>query len=213
MKLDKRDLLLYAVTDRALPDGRTLYEQVEAALEGGATFVQFREKGLSGENFLKEALEIKGLCRKYGVPFVIDDNVEAALKIGADGVHVGQGDADAGTVRALIGKDKILGVTAHTVPQAIAAEKNGADYIGAGAAFKTGTKQGAEVISRQTLKEICGAVKIPVVAIGGINAGNVILLKGVGICGVAVISAIFGAKDVKKATADLKKAVRAAIYD
>lgn len=205
--------MLYAVTDRALPDGRTLYEQVEAALEGGATFVQFREKGLSGENFLKEALEIKGLCREYGVPFVIDDNVEAALKTGADGVHVGQGDADAGTVRALIGKDKILGVTAHTVPQAIAAEKNGADYIGAGAAFKTGTKQGAEVISRQTLKEICGAVKIPVVAIGGINAGNVILLKGVGICGVAVISAIFGAKDVKKATADLKKAVRAAIYD
>lgn len=205
--------MLYAVTDRALPDGRTLYEQVEAALEGGATFVQFREKGLSGENFLKEALEIKGLCREYGVPFVIDDNVEAALKTGADGVHVGQGDADAGTVRALIGKDKILGVTAHTVPQAIAAEKNGADYIGAGAAFKTGTKQGAEVISRQTLKEICGAVKIPVVAIGGINADNVILLKGVGICGVAVISAIFGAKDVKKATADLKKAVRAAIYD
>lgn len=205
MKCDKRDLILYAVTDRTWLKNMTLYEQVEEALKGGATFVQLREKELDDETFLKEAFEIKKLCRQYDVPFVINDNVDIAIEINADGVHIGQNDMDAGCVRSLIGKDKILGVSAQTVEQAILAEKMGADYLGVGAVFSTGSKADADDVSHETLKAICDDVSIPVVAIGGIKAQNVLELMGSGICGVAVISAIFAAENIQKATAELKK--------
>ena len=205
------DLLLYAVTDRAWLGERTLYEQVEEALKGGATFVQLREKELGDEAFLTEAVEIQELCRQYRVPFVINDNVAIALKINADGVHVGQSDMEAGDVRALIGKDKILGVSAQTVEQAILAERRGADYLGVGAVFHTGSKADADDVTHDTLKAICNAVRIPVVAIGGIGKHNVLELRGSGICGVAVISAIFAAGDIRSATAELKTLTEQAV--
>ena len=204
MKCDKKDLLLYAVTDRSWLGEQTLYEQVEDALKGGATFVQLREKELDDDTFLAEAIEIQELCKRYKVPFVVNDNVEIARKMNADGVHVGQSDMEAGNVRALLGEDKILGVSAQTVEQAILAEQHGADYLGVGAVFHTGSKADADDVSRETLKAICEAVSIPVVAIGGIGKHNVLKLSGSGICGVAVISAIFAAEDIKSATAELK---------
>ena len=205
MKCDKESLLLYAVTDRTWLGNMTLYEQVEEALKGGATFVQLREKELDNETFLKEAFEIKALCRKYNVPFVINDNVEIAKKIDADGVHVGQSDMKAENVRAILGKDKILGVSAQTVEQALLAEKMGADYLGVGAVFPTGSKADAEDVSYETLKAICEAVRIPVVAIGGISTSNVSKLENSGISGIAVISAIFAAEDIQSATKELKE--------
>ena len=203
-KLNKSDLLLYAVTDRHWTGNETLYQQVEKALKGGATFVQLREKNLDEESFLNEALEIQKLCKEYNVPFVINDNVDIALKINADGVHVGQSDMEALDVRAKLGNDKIIGVSAQTVEQALLAEKHGADYLGVGAVFPTGSKDDADDVSHETLKAICDAVSIPVVAIGGISKDNVIELKGTGICGIAVISAIFGADDIENATKHLK---------
>lgn len=204
MKCDKKDLLLYAVTDRSWLGEQTLCEQVEKALKGGATFVQLREKELDGDTFLAEAIEIQELCKRYKVPFVINDNVEIARKMNADGVHVGQSDMEAGNVRALLGENKILGVSAQTVEQAILAEQRGADYLGVGAVFHTGSKADADDVSHETLKAICEAVSIPVVAIGGIGKHNVLKLSGSGICGVAVISAIFAAEDITSATAELK---------
>ncbi len=211
MKCAKEDLLLYAVTDRSWLGNHTLYEQVEEALLGGATFIQLREKQLDDDTFLAEALEIKELCRRYNVPFVINDNVEIALKSGADGVHVGQHDMETGNVRAILGKDKIIGVSAQTVEQAVLAERQGADYLGVGAVFHTGSKADADDVSHETLKKICEAVNIPVIAIGGIGIHNVTELKGSGICGVAVISAIFAAKDIRTATAELKKLTARAV--
>lgn len=208
MKCDKENLLLYAVTDRSWLNGQTLYEQVEQALEGGATFVQLREKELDEEHFLEEAREIKELCRKYNVPFVINDNVDIALAMDADGVHVGQSDMEAGDVRAKLGPDKIIGVSAQTVEQALLAQSHGADYLGVGAVFPTGSKADASEVSHDTLREICEAVDIPVIAIGGIGKNNVKELSGSGICGIAVISAIFAQKDIKTATEELKEAVR-----
>ena len=160
---------------------------------------------LDEESFLKEAIEIKELCRKYNVPFVINDNVDIALEMDADGVHVGQSDMEALDVRAKLGPDKIIGVSAQTVEQAILAEKHGADYLGVGAVFPTGSKDDAEEVTFETLKAICQAVKIPVIAIGGISKGNVLELAGSGICGIAVISAIFAAKDIEEATKELKE--------
>lgn len=205
MKSNKENLLLYAVTDRSWLNGATLYEQVEQAIQGGATFIQLREKNLDDEAFLEEAIQIQGLCTKYNVPFVVNDNVEIARKMNADGVHVGQSDMEAGNVREILGNDKILGVSAQTVEQAILAEKNGADYLGVGAVFHTGSKDDADDVSHETLKAICEAVNIPVVAIGGISKNNVLELSGSGICGVAVISAIFAQKDIVSATAELKQ--------
>ena len=211
MKYDKKDLLLYAVTDRYWLNGETLYEQVEKALKGGATFVQLREKELDGDTFLAEAIEIQELCKRYKVPFVINDNVDIARKMNADGVHVGQSDMEAGNVRALLGEDKILGVSAQTVEQAILAEKRGADYLGVGAVFHTGSKADADDVSHETLKAICEAVSIPVVAIGGIGKHNVLELSGSGICGIAVISAIFASEDITSATAELKALTKQAV--
>ena len=206
MKAELTDsLLLYAVTDRHWLDGRTLYEVVRESLDGGVTFLQLREKELDDETFYQEAVELQKMAREYGVPFVVNDNVDIAVKMDADGVHVGQSDMEAGDVRALIGPDKILGVSAQTVEQALLAEERGADYLGVGAVFPTGSKDDAEEVSFETLKAICEAVSIPVVAIGGITFENTKELAGSGICGIAVISAIYAQKDIKEATAALKK--------
>ena len=204
MKCDKKDLLFYAVTDRSWLNGATLYSQVEAALKGGATFIQLREKNLDEAHFLEEAKEIKKLCREYGVPFVINDNVELTLEVDADGVHVGQSDMEAGDVRAKLGSDKIIGVSAQTVEQALLAEAHGADYLGVGAVFPTGSKEDAVEVEHETVKAICEAVKIPVIAIGGISKNNVLELSGNGLCGIAVISAIFAQEDIESATKELK---------
>lgn len=205
MKCDKKDMLLYAVTDRSWLGEETLYEQVEKALKGGATFVQLREKKLSEEAFLEEAAQIKELCKQYKVPFVINDNVEIAKQIDADGVHVGQDDMEAGNVREILGEDKIIGVSAHNVEEALRAEANGADYLGVGACFSTSSKPDAGNISHETVKAICEAVKIPVIGIGGISKENILQLSGNELCGVAVISAIFAQKDIEAATAELRK--------
>ena len=196
-------LRLYAVTDRHWLNGRTLADCVEQAIDGGATFVQLREKNLDEQNFLREAEKLKKLCAARSIPFVINDNVEIAQKVGADGVHVGQGDMACLEARKILGPDAIVGVSAQTVEQAVLAEKEGADYLGVGAVFATGSKDDAESVSIDTLKEICQAVKIPVVAIGGISAGNVHELKGSGIAGVSVISAIFANDDIRAATKTL----------
>ncbi len=211
MKCDKKSLLLYAVTDRTWLNGETLYKQVEKAIKGGVTFVQLREKNLDEKSFLNEALEIQILCKKYNIPFVINDNVEIARKINADGVHVGQSDMKAENVRAILGNDKILGVSAQTVEQALYAQKEGADYIGVGAVFPTGSKLDADNVSLDTLKEICSAVNIPVVAIGGIGIDNVSKLKNSGISGIAVISAIFASDDIELATKNLKEETKKVI--
>ena len=206
-KMQKEDLLLYAVTDRHWLNGETLYSQVEKTLEGGTTFVQLREKELDEAHFLEEAKELQKLCHSYHVPFVINDNVEIALAMNADGVHVGQSDMAAGEVRKKLGNDKIIGVSAQTVEQALFAERAGADYLGVGAVFPTGTKTDAHEVSYETLKEICSAVSIPVVAIGGITRENVHQLSRSGICGAAVVSAIYAKPDIKAAAESLKKAI------
>ena len=208
MKCDKKDLLLYAVTDRRWLGGRRLVDRVEEALKGGVTFVQLREKDLDEERFLEEAREIKELCGRYQVPFVINDNVDIAQAVDADGVHVGQSDMEAGDVRARLGQDKIIGVSAQTVEQALLAESRGADYLGVGAVFATGSKADASEVDHETVKAICQAVHIPVIAIGGITRENVGALAGTGVCGVAVISAIFAQEDVEEGTRKLKEAVR-----
>lgn len=212
MRLNKEALLLYAVTDRRwLKEGETLVTRTEEAIDGGVTFVQLREKDLDEENFEREGRELKELCRKRGVPFVINDNVELAAKLDADGVHVGQSDMEALDVRKIIGEDKILGVSAQTVEQAVTAEKHGADYLGVGAVFPTGSKDDAAEVSFDTLKAICAAVKIPVIAIGGITEENVTELSGSGICGIAVISALYAKEDIKSAARKLRKNTEAAV--
>ncbi|MBQ9871910.1 MAG: thiamine phosphate synthase [Eubacterium sp.] len=206
MNCKGKDLLLYAVTDRHwLGEGEPLIHQVEQAVRGGATFVQLREKELDEASFEAEGREILELCRAKGIPFVINDNVELAVRIGANGVHVGQSDMEAGHVRELIGPDRILGVSAETVEAAIRAEKAGADYLGVGAVFPTGSKDDAADVSLETLKAITEAVSIPVIAIGGITYENVSELENTGIVGIAVISAIFGQKDIEEATRKLRE--------
>lgn len=197
MKCDRQTMRLYAVTDRAWVGRQTLPEQVEAALKGGATCVQLREKELDGTALLEEAKVLAALCRRYGVPLIINDNVEVALASGADGVHVGQDDLKVEQVRRLAGDRLIVGVSAHTVEQALAAQAGGADYLGVGAVFATATKSDAHVLPRETLAEICRAVDIPVVAIGGIGEDNLLQLAGTGVDGAALVSAIFSAPDVE----------------
>ena len=213
MRCDKKDLLLYGVTDRSWLGDRTLAQQVEASLRGGATMIQLREKHMDRGSILAQALELRELCGRYGVPLILNDDAELAQAAGADGVHVGQSDMEAQDVRAILGPDKILGVSAQTVEQAVLAEKHGADYLGVGAVFPTGSKDDADDVSYETLKAICGAVSIPVVAIGGITQENVAKLAGSGICGVAVISAIYAAKNIQQASADLKAATEKMLHD
>ena len=207
----KEDLLLYAVTDRSWLNGETLYAQVEKALKGGVTFVQLREKALDEQAFLEEAKEIQKLCAQYHVPFVINDNVEIAAQIGADGVHVGQSDMEGGDVREKLGPDRIIGVSAQTVEQAVRAQERGADYLGVGAVFQTGSKADAVEVSHETVRAITEAVDIPVIAIGGITKDNVSELSGTGICGIAVISAIFAQEDIEGAARVLKERTEAAV--
>ena len=208
MKCDPKDLLLYAVTDRHWLNGRTLVDVVKESLDGGVTMIQLREKSLDEGKFLEEAKELQALCRERHVPFIVNDNVDIAKAMDADGVHVGQDDMAALDARATLGPDKLIGVSAHTVEEALLAEKQGADYLGVGAVFPTSSKSDVGEMSYETLKAICKAVSIPVVAIGGISGENVGKLAGSGICGVAVISAIYAAKDVKAAAADLKATVK-----
>lgn len=211
MRLEKDRLLLYAVTDRSWTGKQSLYEQIEEALKGGVTMVQLREKQLSEDELVAEAIQIKELCHRYEVPLIINDNVDAALKSGADGVHVGIEDAPVSEIRRRAGDDFIIGVTAKTTEQAKAAEAAGADYLGVGAVFPSPTKKNAIRITPQDLREICGSVAIPAVAIGGITGDNVSEIKGGGMAGVAVVSAIFAAQDIQKAAAELKRKVKAMV--
>ena len=206
MKVTPKQLRLYAVTDRAwAADEDALLRQIGEAIDGGATIVQLREKHLDEGDFLREAARFVALCRRKGAISIINDNVEIAAQTGADGVHVGQEDLEAGRARALLGPDRIIGVSAHNVEEALAAQAAGANYLGTGAAFVTGTKTDAKPISRETIRAVTAAVDIPVVAIGGISAGNILKLSGSGVDGVAVVSAIFGAEDPGRATAELRE--------
>jgi len=202
----RKSMLLYAVTDQMwLKEDEKLADVVETVLQNGATFLQIREKDLAEDAFEAEAERLKTLCARHGVPFVVNDSVEISLQCDADGVHVGQSDIKGRDIRSIIGPDKILGISAGTVEEAVAAEKAGADYIGVGAVFPTGTKKNATPMTLGQLKEIVSSVSIPVVAIGGIGAGNILQLRGSGVDGVAVVSAIFAAENPGKATADLLK--------
>lgn len=203
MNVDRASLLLYAVTDRTWLGTASLAEKVEAAIQGGVTFLQLREKRLAYAEFIKEAVEIKKITGRAGIPFVINDDVEVALACDAGGVHTGQGDMPAADIRRRIGKEKILGVSVNTVEQAVWAERDGADYLGVGAVFSTLTKPDADTVSFETLKAICKSVSIPVVAIGGINRNNALKLSGSGISGIAAVSAIFAQDDVGAAAEEL----------
>ena len=204
MKCDKKHMLLYAVTDRAWTGKQTLYQQVEAALKGGVTCVQLREKELDQAEFLQEAKELCALCRRYGVPFIVNDNVDIAVACKADGIHVGQEDMAAGEVRRRAGEDMILGVSVHTAEEARQAVRDGADYLGLGAVFPTSTKTDVDQMPNETLRAICGAVEVPIVAIGGINRGNILRLAGSGVDGVALVSAIFSAEDIEGTCRELR---------
>ena len=203
MKLENKTMLVYAVTDRTWLNGNTLEQQVEQAIKGGATLIQLREKELSYTAFLEQAIQLKKVTDKYHIPLIINDNVDVAKAVNAEGVHVGQKDMEAGAVRQKLGENKIIGVSVQTVEQALLAQKQGADYLGVGAVFSTSTKLDASEVSFETLHKICNAVSIPVVAIGGISQKNILQLKGSGIDGVAVVSAIFAQKDITQATKEL----------
>lgn len=207
LRVNADAMTLYAVTDRTWVKDTTLMDQVKEALEGGITFLQLREKHLSKEEFIKEAREMKELSKEYKVPFVINDNIEVALAVDADGVHIGQDDMSVEEARKLLGEDKIIGVSAHNVEEAIKAQKGGADYLGVGAVCATSTKKDANVVSKEEIKKICHTVEIPVVAIGGIKKEKIKTLEGTDVDGVAVVSAIFAAKDIKKDTKQLRSLV------
>ena len=209
MAIDREILRLYAVTDRAWTGRQTLLEQIEEALRGGATIVQLREKDLDEAAFVAEAIQVRDLCRKYHVPLIINDNVEVALKSGADGVHVGIEDTPVAELRRRVPAGFLIGATCKTVEQAKAAEQAGADYMGVGAVFPSPTKKNAIRITTAQLKEICSAVSIPAVAIGGITRDNARELKGGGMAGIAVVSAIFGAADIQAETVELKRLAEA----
>ncbi len=202
MKCDKKFMRLYAVTDSSWTGQQTLAQQVEAAILGGVTCVQLREKHADKDAIWAQALEIAPICKQYGVPFIVNDDVDIALAAGADGVHVGQEDMLAADVRRRAGEKLIIGVSAHTVEEALEAQRNGADYLGVGAVFATSTKTNVHTMTPELLRAICDAVDIPVVAIGGINKENMAQLKGCGADGVALVSAIFGAKNI---TAECKR--------
>lgn len=203
MKINRENMLLYAVTDRLWCGKYTLYEQLEQALRGGVTLVQLREKKLDEDDFLKEALSIRELCHSYNVPLIINDNVAVTLKSNADGIHIGQDDLSASEVRKLLGKDKIIGVSSHNVAEAVKAEADGADYLGVGAAFVTGTKKDAKAIAHSEILAIRKAVNIPICTIGGISKANMSSLKGCGADGAALVSAIFSAEDIEQECREL----------
>lgn len=203
--MNKEQLLLYAVTDNAWVGRYTLLEQIEQALEGGVTILQLREKKLSEQEFIKKAVEVKKLCVKFNVPLIINDNVEVAIKSGANGVHVGIEDMAIDEIRKKVGDDFIIGATAKTVEQAKTAQAKGANYLGVGAVFPSSTKKNAIRITKEQLLDITSCVSIPCVAIGGITFDNMHQIKGGGVCGIAVVSAIFGAENVFEACTKLKE--------
>lgn len=209
MSFNKDNLLLYAVTDRRNADFDVLYEQVGQALEGGVTMVQLREKNLSEEEFTAEAIKLKKLCGDFGVPLIINDNLKVALNSGADGIHVGIEDMPVSEIRRQSGDGFIIGATAKTVEQAQKAEREGADYLGIGAVFPSPTKQKAVRVTNEQLAEIASSVNIPSVAIGGINLENIEQIKCNYISGIAVVSAIFSADDIKTAARMLKEKAKA----
>lgn len=211
MKFNEKMLLLYAVTDRAWIGRQTLLEQIEAALKGGVTIVQLREKKLDEESFVEEAVQVCKLCHKYNVPLIINDNVDVALKSGADGVHVGIEDTPVAEIRRRVPADFIIGATCKTVAQAKLAEASGADYMGVGAVFPSPTKANALRVSNEQLREIVSSVSIPAVAIGGISYENVCVIRGSSVSGVAVVSAVFAADDIEKATVLLKERVKTVV--
>ena len=203
MKLQREDLLLYAVTDRSWLKEKSLVKQVEEAVKAGVTLVQLREKEMPLQDQLLQAREIHDVTKHYGIPLIINDDIEVALAVQAEGVHLGQEDIELLDARERLGADKIIGISAHTVEEAITAQKNGADYIGVGAVFATTTKNDAKTVTRETLTAICDAVTIPVVAIGGISSDNILSLKGTGIAGVAVVSALFAQPEIGEAARTL----------
>lgn len=211
MKLSKDDLLLYAITDRRNLDKKMFFEKIEEALQGGVTILQLREKELDEDSFINEAIEVKNICRKHSVPLIINDNVNVALKSGADGVHVGIEDMPIDEIRRTVPDSFIIGATCKTVEQAQSAERLGADYMGVGAVFPSPTKKNAVRITREQLKEICASVSIPAVAIGGISLENVDELKDGGMSGIAVVSAVFSADDIQKAASLLKEKAKSLI--
>ena len=198
-------LLLYAVTDSTWLNGRSLPDCVRAAIEAGVTFVQLREKYASFAQKVELARAIVPICRAAGVPFVIDDDVDVALAAGADGVHVGQDDLACAEARRLLGPHAIVGVSAHNVAEALAAQAQGADYLGSGALVATSTKSDVTPLPPDGLAAICAAVDIPVVGIGGLNASNIPQFRGLGCAGAAVVSAIFAADDISAATRELRE--------
>ena len=209
MKFHKDQLLLYAVTDSSWTGKYTLLEQIEQALAGGVTFLQLREKNMKEEDFVKEAIQVRKICDRYHVPFIINDNLEVAVQSGADGVHVGIEDMAVSQIRERMGKDFIIGATAKTVEQAWEAQRQGADYLGVGAVFPSPTKKTAIRITKEQLQSITGSVDIPCVAIGGITLENMSEVSGSGIAGTAVVSAIFGAEDIEVACRELKEKAKA----
>lgn len=207
MKCAEEYMRLYAVTDRAWVGAQTLYQQVESALKGGVTCVQLREKELDEEAFLKEAFELHDLCKKYNVPFFINDNVDIAIRCHAEGIHVGQEDMAAAQVRQRVGDEMMIGVSVHSVEEALEAVRHGADCLGVGAAFSTHTKADVDVLPEGMMKAICDAVDIPVVAIGGVNAATMPRLSELNVDGAAVVSAIFAADDIEAATRELSRII------
>lgn len=204
MKIEREKFLLYALTDGSAKKGEDFFWKIEKALKGGVTLLQLREKNMSVKELTALAKRLKGICQVYDVPLIINDSVETALLSAADGVHLGQGDMDIVKARRMLGNDKIIGVSAHSVEEALTAQENGADYLGCGAVFATGSKANTSPISYDTLSRICGSVSLPVVAIGGINEENIHGLSGIGICGVAVINAIFSKEDTENAARTLR---------
>lgn len=203
MKFSKKDLLLYAVTDRSWSEASSLEEQVQKAIDGGITFLQLREKNIEISEFLKLGKQLRKLTNKYQIPYVINDDIDVAVQVQADGIHIGQDDCDIDKCRELLGESKIIGVSVQTVEQAILAQEQGADYLGVGAIFTTNTKLDASKVSLDLLKEICMSVSIPVVAIGGITTTNIEKLAGTGINGIAVVSEIFSSDNIVESTKKL----------
>lgn len=204
MKISPDKIRLYGVTDRTWLGKMSLEAAVEEALRGGVTMLQLREKHAGHEELVNMALRLKPLCRRYGVPLIINDDVQAALEADADGVHVGQDDMAVTEARRILGEDKIVGASAHNREEAALAERQGADYLGSGAVFGSSTKTDATVLSREELTAICRTVSIPVAAIGGITEENGMELAGTGVSGIAVVSGIFAAKDIEQAAARLR---------
>ena len=213
MKCNKNMMLLYAVTNSKLPSKLPLMEQVEAALKGGITCLQLREKDLDDEAFLARAIEMQRLCKRYNVPLIINDNVRVAIQSGASGIHVGQSDMPLSEVRKLVGDNMIIGVSAHNVEEAKLAEAGGADYLGVGAIYATTTKPDASYVPVSELKRICRAVRIPVVAIGGMERGTISKLSGTGVDGVAMVSAIFAADNIEQECRKLLRLSKDMVYE